>query len=278
MNNPAQTARCPVCPRHCALAEGQTGFCRARIAQNGQVVAQNYGRATALALDPIEKKPLYHFHPGSRILSVGSYGCNLRCPFCQNHDISQRGPAQESILSPEALVQLALNARGQGNIGIAFTYNEPAVGWEYVRDAARLAAKEHLAPALVTNGWFCAPVRKALLPLIAAFNIDLKCFTEEGYRRLGGSLAPVMNTIAAVAAHPGTHLEVTWLVVPGLSDDEEDMQRAAAWLASLSPDIPLHLSRYFPRWHADAPATPPPTLHRLAAIAKQHLRHVYGPF
>lgn len=275
MSAPIAKTVCPVCPRHCVLAEGQRGFCRARVAKDGQVVAENYGRLTALALDPIEKKPLARFLPGSKILSVGSYGCNLRCPFCQNHGISQADGSEGVFeLSTAALVEKALALRGEGNAGLAFTYNEPAVGWEYVRDAGALAHEEGLVNVMVTNGFFCAGVLNGLLPVVDAFNIDLKCFTAGGYETLGGGLDTVMETIERVAASPA-HLEVTTLVVPGLSDGPADMEREAKWLASLSPGIPLHISRSFPRWQSSAPPPSTETMHALADTARRHLDFVY---
>ncbi len=269
----AERVICPVCPRHCALQDGQRGFCRARKAQGGRVVCENYGRVTALALDPIEKKPLHFFYPGSSVLSVGSYGCNLCCPFCQNHDIAQQADgtlAEET--TPEALVEMALKLRVRGNIGLAFTYNEPVVGYEFVRDTARLAKRQGLVNVMVTNGYICAGPLAELLENVDAWNIDLKCFTEEGYQSLGGALAPVQESIRAVAT--AAHLEVTTLVVPGLSDSAEDMEREAAWLASISPEIPLHLSRYFPRWQAVEAATERQVLENLQKIAQKYLRHV----
>lgn len=272
---PAPTVTCPFCPRHCRLAEGQLGFCRARVAKNGRVMAENYGRLTSLALDPIEKKPLARFLPGRMILSAGSYGCNLRCPFCQNHEISQSaGEAGTTELSPAALVERALDLVPRGNAGLAFTYNEPAVGWEYLRDAGRLAHEAGLVNVMVTSGFFCQSVLEELLPLVDAYNIDLKCFNEAGYRSLGGRLDTVMATIERVAAAPA-HLEVTTLVVPGLSDSEEEMEREAAWLASLDAGIPLHVTRSFPRWQSQQPAPAVEAVHKLADIARRHLEHVY---
>ena len=272
--NGQSTQPCPVCPRHCAPAEGQRGFCRARVARAGRVVPAVYGAVSSLALDPIEKKPLHHFHPGGHILSVGGYGCNMRCPFCQNHEISQTGgEADPVVIQPEELVKKAEMLLSQGNIGLAFTYNEPVVGFEYVRDTAFLAKSRGLACAMVTNGFFCADILTELLPAIDAFNIDLKCFTAEGYRRLSGELCTVMDTIARLV--PVAHVEVTWLVAPGFSDGEEDVEQAAKWLAGLSTELPLHLSRFFPRWQVQAEATPLPVMHRLRHLAQRHLRHVH---
>ncbi len=175
-------ARCGVCFRHCEIPEGRRGFCGARICEDGIVKAESYGKITSLALDPIEKKPLSRFHPGSVILSVGSYGCNLRCPFCQNYEISWSAEAMRlrekaEVLSPETLVRYALRAKAYGNIGIAFTYNEPLVGWEFVRDTAKLAHERGLLSVLVTNGTAELSVLEALGGLIEAMNVDLKGFT-----------------------------------------------------------------------------------------------------
>ncbi len=266
---------CGLCPHHCNLTEGQTARCRARMNRGGHIVSLSYGRLTALALDPIEKKPLRRFRPGSMILSAGSFGCNMRCPFCQNSDISMAGAEFETMsVSPAALVEKAIGLKSHGNIGIAYTYNEPLVGYEYVLDCARLAREAGLCNVLVTNGMVCDDPLRTLLPFIDAMNIDLKCFTEEGYRHLGGDLPTVQNTIRTAAA--ACHVEVTTLVVPGLSDSPDDMEAEAAWLAGIDPAIPLHLSRFFPRYHmAGASPTPLSTLHTLRDIAAGRLCYVY---
>ncbi|MDD7055272.1 MAG: AmmeMemoRadiSam system radical SAM enzyme [Selenomonadaceae bacterium] len=268
---------CELCPHHCRLSEGGTGFCGARGNRGGEVVCLNYGQVTSLALDPIEKKPLYHFHPGSVILSLGSYGCNLRCPFCQNYEISQAGEAQvrtRSIL-PDELLALALQTREQyGSIGVAFTYNEPLVSYEYLRDCAQLLRTHGLAVVLVTNGQACAAPLSQLLPLVDAMNVDLKGFSQEFYTWLQGNLVTTKQTIQmAVAA--GVHVEVTTLVIPGRNDSPRAMSDEASWLASLSPDLPLHISRYFPRYHCDIPQTPRHTLAELQHIARRYLHYVY---
>lgn len=265
---------CEVCWRRCAIPEGGHGFCRARTVRDGRVVAANYGRVTSLALDPIEKKPLAYFYPGTVILSVGSYGCNMACPFCQNHEIARDAGAERRVrdVSPEALVDLALNFRDRGNIGIAFTYNEPLVGYEYVRDAATLARRAGLETVVVTNGQIEDAPLSELLPVITAWNIDLKTFNEATYARLGGRLDVVKRTIARVSEV--AHVEVTTLVVPGISDDAEDMEKEAAFLRSLDPKMPLHLTRYFPCYEFDRPMTPRATLFALAAIARRSLDRV----
>ena len=268
-------AVCPVCPRHCALGEGDTGACRARICRDGQVVAKNYGKITSLALDPIEKKPLAFYRSGSRILSVGSYGCMLSCPFCQNYEIAAAGEEDFeplTVLTPEDLCRIAREARSRGNIGVAFTYNEPLTGCEYVRDTARLVKEAGMDNVLVTNGMAELPVLREILPYMDAMNIDLKTFRAENYERIGGRLETVMDFIRMAA---GTcHVEITTLIVPGFSDDPEDMKREAAWIADISPEIPLHITRYFPRYKMKAPATDVRLMRKLAEIAGRKLHHV----
>lgn len=240
----------------------------------------NYGRVTSIMLDPVEKKPLARWHPGSLVLSVGSYGCNLRCPFCQNWEISQAGaddvPWRE--VTPAQLVELALEARAQDErvIGIAYTYNEPLVGWEYVRDCARLAHEAGLANVLVSNGHASQAVIEELALLIDAANIDLKAFTKRFYTMCGGSLMAAKRTIRLLATTPTCHLEVTTLIIPGENDAPEEMDAEAAWLASLDKAIPLHITRFFPNWHMDdRDPTPISTIHALADVARRHLRYVY---
>lgn len=266
---------CELCFHHCQLDEGQTGFCRARGNRNGKIVSLNYGKLTALALDPIEKKPLRRFHSGSLILSVGSFGCNLHCPFCQNAGIAAVGPeTYTQDCSPEQLVQESLRLREQGNIGVAYTYNEPLVGYEYVRDCAGLVHQTGMLNVLVTNGTIEEGPWKALLPLLDAVNIDLKGFSDTWYRRLGGDLATVKRSIDLAAQH--CHIEVTTLIVPGENDSEDEMRALSAWLASVSPEIPLHVSRFFPQHQMqDRPPTPVQTVYRLAEVARERLRYVY---
>lgn len=266
---------CTLCFHHCQLVDGQTGLCRARANQNGTIVSLNYGRLTSMALDPIEKKPLRRFHPGSMVLSVGSFGCNLHCPFCQNASIAQMSAeAPTRTVSPDELITLARALQNRGNIGIAYTYNEPLVGYEYVRDCAALAHEAGLQNVLVTNGTIDPEPWQTLLPLIDAVNIDLKGFTENWYHALGGNLETVKQSIALAAAH--CHVEVTTLIIPGENDRPDEMHALAAWLSSVDPDIPLHVSRFFPRHHmTDRAPTPVDTVYRLADIARTHLRHVY---
>ena len=269
---------CQVCMHRCTLSPGQTGLCGARKNENGKIVCSNYGRITSLALDPIEKKPLKHFRPGSLILSVGSYGCNLRCPFCQNHEISMagEGDVHSPYVPPQRLADLALEWKerdGAGNIGIAYTYNEPLVGWEYVRDTARLVKENGMANVLVTNGTAAPEILEELLPLIDAMNIDLKGFRADYYRMLGGDLDTVRTFIArAVTA---CHVELTTLIVPGENDSPEEMAAQARWIADLNPEIPLHITRFFPQYHMlDRKPTEIQSLRRLAETAGRYLTNV----
>ena len=277
-------AVCGVCFRHCDIAEGRLGFCGARTARNGLVEAYNYGRITSLALDPVEKKPLARFFPGRPILSVGSFGCNLRCPFCQNHEISWpeqavRYAETAETVSPEEPAELALKMRARGNIGLAFTYNEPLVGYEFVRDTARLVKAAGLRNVLVTNGTAGPAVLEELRPYIDAMNVDLKGFTDRYYEKvLGGDRRQVMAFIES--AVQSCHVELTTLIVPGENDGEEEMRELSRWAGRLkNPDgesVPLHVTRFFPRFRMrDREATDVRTVYRLAEIARENLAYVY---
>lgn len=261
---------CDVCFRHCRLQEGQTGFCRARKNISGRNVPVNYGRLTSLAMDPIEKKPLYAFHPGSRILSAGSFGCNLACPFCQNHEISMHDDMPVYEVSPEQLCQLALQQKD--NLGVAFTYNEPLICHEYVLDTAKLLKQNGLCTVLVTNGCVSLPVLETLLPYVDAMNIDLKG-DEQFYKELSGDYETVRNSIAFCI--PRTHTEITMLIVPGRNDSEDFMRRESQWLAGLDPDTVLHITRYFPRYRYTVPPTDISLLYRLKDIAEESLHNVF---
>ena len=240
------------------------------------IVCENYGRITALALDPIEKKPLSMFYPGSVILSVGSFGCNLHCPFCQNHDISMKNAdeAETVFLAPEKLALKASELRARGNIGVAYTYNEPLTGYEYVRDAAKIVKQYGMKNVLVTNGAFSEAVEESLLPYIDAMNVDLKGIREDYYRKLGGDLGTVQNFIKKAADR--CHVELAALIVPGENDSREEMEEMAAWVASVNPDIPLHVNRFFPIWNmADKKATETEEVYRLAETARSYLKYVF---
>lgn len=294
----AMKITCNVCCRQCRLEEGQTGACGARRNENGRIYASNYGRLTALALDPIEKKPLARFYPGSMILSVGSYGCSLRCPFCQNYEMASArehtgGSAvppvtyldgkRERMLdtafyTPRELCDLALDLADRGNIGIAFTYNEPLVGWEFVRDTAELFHENGMKTVLVSNGMASQEVLGEILPYIDAMNIDLKGFTGEFYREFVGGDLEMVKAFIETSVN-SCHVEITKLIIPEKNDSEEEMRQMAQWIASLrggdGRGIPLHVSRYFPRYKWTAPATPVKTVYRLADVARETLDYVY---
>ena len=277
-------AKCHVCFRHCSIDEGGIGFCGARTAKDGKVIAYNYGKVSGFALDPIEKKPLNNFFPGSYILSVGSFGCNLRCPFCQNNDISwseeaRRYAADAENISPQELVNIAIDTRDKGNIGIAFTYNEPLVGYEFVLDTAKIAKAHGLKTVLVSNGTAELSVLAELAPYIDAMNIDLKGFTDEYYDKLlGGSRKQVMEFIEEAVKH--CHVELTTLIIPGENDSEEEMRELSGWVRELElaneKSIPLHISRFFPRFKmTDRDATSVSKVYKLAEVAREKLELVY---
>jgi len=280
--------QCDVCFHHCEIPEGRRGFCGARSCSGERIRPENYGRITGMALDPIEKKPLREFFPGSMILSIGSYGCNLRCPFCQNHEISWSAEAMRfaeraETISPEELTETALRLRSRGNIGLAFTYNEPLIGWEFVRDTGKLVHEAGLKNVLVTNGTAELPVLEAIAPYIDAMNIDLKGFTERYYiKTLGGSLSMVKAFIARAVQL--CHVELTTLIVPGENDTEDEIRALAQWVSGLTDaagrvigsGIPLHISRFFPRFHmTDRPPTDVRTIYHLADVAREKLCSVY---
>ncbi len=268
--------KCSVCNNYCSLNEGQYGKCKARYNKSGAIIPGNYGRITSISLDPIEKKPLRNFYPGSRILSVGSYGCNLNCDFCQNYMISAKSQSEcdNFYMSPKQLTDKAEQLKKSGNIGVAFTYNEPLIGYEYVRDTAMLVKERNMVNVLVTNGFFTKKTLNEVLPFIDAMNIDLKGFSKEYYEFLGGDLEVVRQFI--MTAVQACHVELTTLIVPGKNDREDEMHSMAQWIASLNRDIPLHVSRFFPAWRMqEEQPTPVETVYRLAEIAREYLTFVY---
>ena len=263
---------CELCPKQCRIAPEKTGFCRVRRNTGGRLYAENYGQCTAYALDPIEKKPLYHFYPGGMIFSLGTWGCNFACGFCQNWEIAQ-GTPRTIELTPEMAVDAALRA-GRNNVGIAYTYSEPGIWYEYIMDTAPLVREQGLKNVLVTNGFLSEKPLAALLPWIDAMNIDVKGFTPDFYRRIcAGELTAVQRTVEQAAVR--CHVEITTLLIPGLNDGEEEVAALSAWLAGISPEIPLHLSRYFPRHNFALPPTPLSTLEKARRIAGEYLSYVY---
>ena len=266
---------CYLCPHNCHIAPGKVGTCRVRKNIDGELYSLNYGKVTSIALDPIEKKPLYHFHPGNIILSVGTFGCNLKCSFCQNWEIAHETPNTYDI-TPCRLAEEAEIYTPQGNIGIAYTYNEPSIWYEFVYETSKLIKEKGLANVLVTNGFINQKPLDDILPFIDAMNIDLKAFNASFYKDIcksSGALEHVKNTIEKAANR--CHVEVTTLVIPDLNDSIEEIEEMASWLASISSEIVLHLSRYFPRYKMDKPATQVKTLNTAAEKASKHLKYVY---
>lgn len=265
--------RCALCPQRCAIAPGRVGRCGARLNRDGRLVARGWGVVAAEHLDPIEKKPLWHFHPGRQILSLGGWGCNLGCRYCQNWSLSG-GFVAGAVTEPEEVVAAARAI--EGNLGVAFTYNEPLIHFEWVLACARLLRESGLRTVLVTNGFLEPEPLAELLPWVDAANVDLKSLDEGFYRRLcGGALAPVLASLPHFRRH--THLEVTKLLVTGHVDPVEDAAEVAAWIArELSPEVPLHLTRYFPQHDWSSPATEPEALREAVRRARESLRYVYA--
>lgn len=268
--------KCGICPWNCELEEGERGFCGARGNVDGVVKNVNYGLLAVASLDPIEKKPFRRFHPGTKILSIGANGCNLRCTHCQNFSFVMAAEYEIDMMDtdPVEAVETALKYQEFGNIGLAYTYNEPITMYDFMLDTAKLAKEKGLLNVMVTNGYINEEPLKVLLPYMDAMNIDLKYFTEEGYVKLGGHLETVKRTIELAAE--ACHVEVACLIIPGENDDPEKMEEAAKWLASVDPEIPIHINRFFPMYKVlDKPPTPIPTLERLAEIAGKYLKYVY---
>lgn len=265
---------CENCPHNCDIKEGATGICHARSNRGGNIVCDNYGAVSSLALDPIEKKPLAMFHPGARILSVGSYGCNMRCMWCQNDSIS-RGFVECDHLTPEELVRIATDTKERGNIGIAFTYNEPSIGYEFVYDCAKLSHEKGLVNVSVTNGMLSHDRFLDLLPHIDALNIDLKTSDSSKYILIGGDLDTILCNIES-AATAGKHVELTTLVVPGFNDDEGDFSSIVDHIAAIDHRIPLHITRFFPAGNMkDALPTDISLLRHFKDIALRRLENVF---
>lgn len=263
--------QCDLCPNRCTIAEGKTGACRVRRVENGELKAIGYGLLSSVNMDPIEKKPLYHFCPGTTIFSIGGWGCNFACVFCQNWTISQQVMTQSKRYSPEDIV-----AKASDSIGIAYTYNEPLVSFEFVEDCARLTRSKGLMNVLVTNGYIEPEPAAELLPLIDALNIDFKSMDDAFYRdQCRGALKPV-QAFARQAVAAGCHVEITNLIIPTLNDDESRIKALAKWVHNnLGEATPLHLSAYHPQYKLKIPATSHELLERAYKICKKELLHVY---
>ncbi|QQS50716.1 MAG: AmmeMemoRadiSam system radical SAM enzyme [Bacteroidota bacterium] len=269
--------QCLLCPHQCVLKHGQTGVCRVRKNQRGKLVAEAYQLYSSMAFDPIEKKPLYHFYPGREILSVGSYGCNMRCQWCQNCEISQKGMSQgihSKHFTVQQLYELACSR--PANVGIAFTYNEPSVAYETIMEVANYFSKRRLKTAMVTNGYFGQEALKDYLQIIDTFNVDVKAFNDKVHRKYTLAELSVVKENLVTIYKSGRHLEVTCLIVPGVNDKEDEFVEFLNWYVhNLSDWVPLHLSRYFPHNLYQAPPTPEETLEKFAQIASERLKFVY---
>ncbi|MDD2421115.1 MAG: AmmeMemoRadiSam system radical SAM enzyme [Heliobacteriaceae bacterium] len=266
---------CLLCPWHCRIPDGRTGICQVRKNAKGRLYSLNYGKVTGLALDPIEKKPLKRFHPGTMVLSFGSFGCNLNCGFCQNHQLAHGADPGYREVSPAAAVAMAMEAGKFGSIGLAYTYSEPGVWFEYIQDTAPLIREAGLKNILVTNGYLETAPLEVIVPYIDAVNLDIKGFTEDYYRTAcKGRLQPVLA--AAKTFKAACHLEITTLIVPGQNDREADLTALFDWVATeLGRDTPLHLSRYFPQYKYKLPPTPLETMRQAAKLARQRLDQVF---
>ncbi|KNY28274.1 AmmeMemoRadiSam system radical SAM enzyme [Pseudobacteroides cellulosolvens] len=265
---------CFLCPHNCVIKPHMTGACRARKNIDGDLFSLNYGKVTSLSLDPIEKKPLNRFHPGTKILSAGSFGCNLKCSFCQNWTIAHED-ADTVEITPQILVDKAVSLKNNGNIGIAYTYNEPSIWYEFVYDTCQLAKKEGLSNVLVTNGFISREPLSDILPLIDAMNIDVKAFTSGFYKDIcSATLDNVKESVELASKH--CHVEVTTLVIPDLNDSIDEIEELSKWLSSISRDIPLHLSRFFPNYKmSHINPTPKDTLISVKNVADNYLNYVY---
>ncbi|WP_448374947.1 AmmeMemoRadiSam system radical SAM enzyme [Fervidobacterium sp.] len=270
-----EKVQCELCPNYCVISSEKTGVCKVRKNIDGKLYSINYGEVSSIALDPIEKKPLFHFYPGSSIISVGTWGCNFRCSFCQNWEISQQRPLYLKRLTPSDLVLIAQEYIHEGNIGIAYTYSEPLVWYEFVYESSKLAKERGLKNVLVTNGYINEEPLSKLLPYIDAMNIDLKAFNNDFYQKVcGGRYEDILRTIE-LSVNSKVHVEVTTLIVPNGNDNLNELDEEFKVLSSISPDIPLHLSRYHPAYKYNKPQTSIDTLLKAFDLAKKYLNYVY---
>ena len=274
---PDNAVKCSLCPHNCIIKPGHIGICRVRSNKSGELVTENYGKLSAIHTDPVEKKPLYHFYPGSKILSVGSVGCNMQCNFCQNCEISQTGVSEFGNLydySPDKLLDEAFKITD--SIGIAYTYNEPTVFYEFMLESACISHQAGLKNVMVTNGFIEENPLHELLPFVDAFNVDLKAFSNEFYKKYTHSqVAPVLNALKIICKE-NRHLEITFLIIPGLNDDAKLFREMISWIVNeLGDSTILHLSKYFPRYKSTEPPTSTETLKEFYEIGRESIHYVY---
>jgi pyruvate formate lyase activating enzyme len=267
---------CTLCPRHCRIADGKHGTCLGRQRHGDELIAASYGLICGLAVDPIEKKPLTHFLPGSSVLSFGTIGCNLPCGFCQNFHLSRATRLEGTRTTPEEIAEAAVR---YGCESVAFTYNEPTIFLEFAVDTAKVCRARGLKTVAVTNGWIEPEPRKEFYAHMDAANVDLKAFTDRFYQKLcGATLQPVLDTLVYINKETDIHLEVTTLLIPGWNDSPAEIDAMTKWAVSnLGPDVPWHFSAYFPtaKWR-EAPPTPVESLLQAKSIAEHNgLRHVH---
>lgn len=282
LENEDDKIRCLLCPHRCLIKEGQSSRCLSRKNMGGKLYSLNYGKVLGAALDPIEKKPLYRFYPSTYIFSVGTFGCNFDCLFCQNHSLVHSVPIEEKTekkpnnyrdeVSPEELIEAVLKTP---SIGIAFTYNEPTVWYEYIKDVLPLAKEKDLKTVLVTNGFIEEEPLHKILPMVDAMNIDLKSFSPQFYTKVcKGKIEPVINTIKRASSQ--IHVEVTCLVIEGYNSGDDEIDALSQMLSKIRPDIPLHISAFYPAYKMrDKPPTRPETIKHLCKTAQRNLKYVY---
>lgn len=262
--------KCELCPHNCLIKEDKRGICRVRVKHNGKLYTENYGQISSMGVDPIEKKPLYHFYPSKDILSIGTYGCNFSCDFCQNYRISQKNPAT-TYQTPDDIIN---QAKKRNIMGIAYTYSEPMVWYEFVYETAKKAHQAGLKNVLVTNGFINQKPLVELIKYIDAANIDLKSFNNDFYKKIcGGKLKPVLESISYM--NNKIHIELTTLIITDHNDKMEELEEIFNWIADLNPEIPLHLSRYFPNYKMDKPPTAEKKMEAAYNLAKKYLEYVY---
>lgn len=271
IKNSDDSFQCLLCPHNCIIKQGKTGICNTRKNTGSELITSIYGEVTAIALDPVEKKPLYHFLPGTQILSIGTKGCNFKCSFCQNWHISQDINADSKNIVPEDIIQAAVNNKSGS---IAYTYSEPVIWYEYVTECSELAHKNNIKNVYVTNGFINPDPLQEMLENADAMNIDLKSFRNETYKKItGGRLKNVLETIEA--AHKKCHVELTTLIVTGINDDIREIKDIIQFIKDIDPDIPWHISRYHPSYKYNEPATDIGFIMKVYEEACKELNYVY---